>query len=122
MDVHAVNDDPLELAKLYCEKHNLDFAEHGTHVEVEIQKDMLQACRVKIENLLKQREVMKDRVVSMSHSALSLKLKQAVEMLKMEEVSRGEMSSALEESREKVNGLSKALSVSYTHLTLPTKA
>jgi len=110
MDVHAVNDDPLELAKLYCEKHNLDFAEHGTHVEVEIQKDMLQACRVKIENLLKQREVMKDRVVSMSHSALSLKLKQAVEMLKMEEVSRGEMSSALEESREKVNGLSKALS------------
>ena len=110
MDVHAVNDDPLELAKLYCEKHNLDFAEHGTHVEVEIQKDMLQACRVKIENLLKQREAMKDRVVSMSHSALSLKLKQAVEMLKMEEVSRGEVNSALEESREKINDLDKALS------------
>ena len=109
MDINAVNDDPTELAKKYCEEHDLDYAEQGTHVEVEIQKDMLHVCRVKIEDLMKQRETMKDKIVSLSNSSLSVRLKQAVEMLKGEETHKIELTAAYKKAGSEKEDLEQKL-------------
>ena len=85
MDINAVNDDPTELAKRYCKEHELDYIEQGTHVEVEIQKDMLQVCRVKIKDLLKQRKAMEEKIETLSNASVSVRLRQAVDLLKQVE-------------------------------------
>ena len=73
MDINAVNDDPTELAKRYCKEHELDYIEQGTHVEVEIQKDMLQVCRVKIKDLLKQRKALEEKIETLSNASVSVR-------------------------------------------------